>query len=299
MSRYYYDETYFEEIDSEDKAYWLGFLYADGCIVTDKRKRNSKHVELSLCKKDSNHLQKFLNSLKSNAKVLSKKAKCKGKEYDSCRVNIYNTKICDDLIKLGCTPRKTYSIKFPDENIVPKRFMRDFLRGFFDGDGCINVSHNTIKLSITGMFDMLYGIGKYLLDNDIVVSIPTLDEEHRRNNVYSLWIYGIDNVKCVLDYFYKDSLVYLDRKYNQYYSFYDDYDTNVDYSGIYFNKRICKYVTSIIIDGKRIFKYSKTFDEAFTKRKILEKQKMDLELARLSSNGYVNLRGIKRGSPSL
>ena len=298
MSKYYYNESYFEKIDSSNKAYWLGFLYADGCIVTDKRKNNSKHLELSLCKKDSEHLKKFLHCLNSDAKVHFKKSKYGNKEYESCRINIYSTKMCEDLTRLGCIPRKTYSLKFPDDEIVPKSFLKDFLRGFFDGDGCINISNNTIKLNISGTLEMLQEIGNYLVEHNIVISVPTLSKDKRRCSLYQLWIYGIDNVKGVLDYLYKDSLMFLNRKFDLYNSFYKDYVDKKDHSGIYFNKRINKYVSSIRINGKPFFKYSKTFDEALLKRKRLEKQKMNLELAHLSSNGYGNLRGIKRESPS-
>lgn len=298
MSKYYYDESYFEKIDTNEKAYWLGFLYADGCIVTDKRRNNSKHLELSLCKKDARHLKKFLYCLKSDAIVHFKKSKCGNKEYESCRINIYNKKICEDLINLGCVPRKTYDLKFPSHEIVSKKFLKDFLRGFFDGDGCINVSNNTIKLNIAGTLDMLQEIGHYLVENDIVISIPTLSKDKRKNSLYQLWIYGVDNVKNVLDYLYKDSSMFLDRKFDLYSSFYKNYVEEKDHNGIYYDKRINKYISNIRINGKSILRYSKTFNEALLKRKSLEKQKMNLELARLSSNGYDSLRGIKRESPS-
>ena len=53
---YKYNENFFEKIDSPRKAYWLGFLYADGCIL-DQRK--SKILEITLSKNDKNHLQKL------------------------------------------------------------------------------------------------------------------------------------------------------------------------------------------------------------------------------------------------
>lgn len=142
MSEYNYNEKFFEKIDDEHKAYWLGFLYADGYIEPIYRKDKIKafRIEIGLSIKDKNHLEKFLIDIDSNAPISYRKQMLGEKEYLSCRVRINNTKICKDLMRLGCTTRKSLTLEFPSENILPSKYLKDFIRGYFDGDGCISYS---------------------------------------------------------------------------------------------------------------------------------------------------------------
>ena len=97
MSKYKYNKDYFEKIDTSDKAYWLGFLYADGCInryyKNDKLK--SMTLELGLSYKDKEHLEKFKQCLDTNIPIFEKINKLNGQEYKSVRIQLNNTKICN------------------------------------------------------------------------------------------------------------------------------------------------------------------------------------------------------------
>lgn len=112
MSKYKYNKDYFNKIDTADKAYWLGFLYADGSInrYYKNEKLRSMTLEIGLADKDRNHLEKFKKCLDSNIPIFERINKLKGKEYKSVRIQLNNTKICYDLCDLGCTPHKTYDI---------------------------------------------------------------------------------------------------------------------------------------------------------------------------------------------
>ena len=70
--KYYFNKNYFDIIDNSEKAYWLGFIWADGYVC--KRKRKDNHIEydfkLSLSKIDSDHLEKFKKCLNSNHNIL-------------------------------------------------------------------------------------------------------------------------------------------------------------------------------------------------------------------------------------
>lgn len=142
MSEYNYNEKYFEIIDTENKAYWLGFLYADGYIEPIYRKEKIKafRIELGLSSLDECHLEKFLLDLSSNAPITQRIQKINNEEYNSSRVRINNTKMCKDLIKLGCTTKKSLTLEFPNSDIVPIGLLSHFIRGYFDGDGCIHYS---------------------------------------------------------------------------------------------------------------------------------------------------------------
>lgn len=94
MTKFYYNKDFFQEINTEEKAYWLGFLYADGCInkIYRNNKLKSMNLEIGLCHKDEQHLQKFLNSIESNIEIKHKKSKSNGKIYESSRIIICCTK---------------------------------------------------------------------------------------------------------------------------------------------------------------------------------------------------------------
>lgn len=284
---YKHNESYFEKIDSEEKAYWLGFLYADGCIVRyykDKEKKivRSMSLEITLAEKDRGHLEKFKNALNSNIVIRNRITKLNGKEYKSCRIVIYSTKICEDLINLGCTPKKTYTLTFPTFDIVPKEYMRHFVRGFFDGDGCICVTEMSgnphIITCFTGMESMLQNILDYLISEQVIRKIPKLQYDKRGSKACDLYIHGTDDNKEFLDFLYKDSNVYLDRKYQQYKNFYLDYNEIENKRGVYYSKNNKAYIASIYIDGKRIrIGQYKNIDDAINARKEAEIKKMKLK----------------------
>lgn len=256
MSKYFYNKDYFKKIDEANKAYWLGFLYADGCIkrVYKNDKIKSMSIEVTLCNEDKRHLEKFRDCLESNLVIHDRISHYKDKEYKSCRLIVSCTSMCQDLIKLGCTPQKTYDIKFPSYDIVPYEFMRDFIRGFFDGDGCIcittmeNKPH--IEISITGMSDMLKSIADFLISEKVLRVNPKIHKDSRAKSS-SMFMYGEDAIKDILDYLYKGSEMYLDRKYYKYMDFYKNYDENKPRYGVYYSKRNKAYVVHISIDGVR------------------------------------------------
>lgn len=99
MKKYQVNENYFEKIDSEEKAYWLGFLYADGNVRMHKNK--SGILKLKLKQSDKKHIEKFSKCLNSNYPIKSgiEIIKNKGKEYKCYHstINIYNTKLVKDL----------------------------------------------------------------------------------------------------------------------------------------------------------------------------------------------------------
>ena len=151
----------------------------------------------------------------SDVPIKYRKTKFNDKEYDSCRITINCTKLCRDLIRLKCIPNKTYDIKFPTFDIVPHEYMRDFIRGYFDGDGCIYINEKRIQINFTGMFDMLKGISDFLISENILRELPKIYKD-KRSNAQQMYIYGKDSIKEILDYLYKDCNIYLDRKYEKF-----------------------------------------------------------------------------------
>lgn len=206
-------ENFFEVIDTEEKAYWLGFLYADGCVGEKFKNGKLKQMtlEVGLKGSDEEHLIKFMNSLEySNYKITHRTIN----DSDTCRVSVYSTKLCRDLITKGCIPRKSLILQFPSYDIVPKYLMKHFIRGYVDGDGYIGVKHNktynTLRFSVcSGSKDFLLGLVKEM-------GLKDTDYKYRkdeRNNLYIIEIHKEPTLR-IINNLYKNSKVHLTRKYD-------------------------------------------------------------------------------------
>lgn len=206
-----YNRDYFEVIDTEEKAYWLGFIAADGCIT-----RMESNLDIGLQYSDRNHLVKFINSINGDIDMINDKTvKCSlnNKSYESSRLTIGSKKMCQDLIRLGLGPRKSSILNFPTN--IPKELMRHYLRGYFDGDGCITSNNGVYQISIIATNDFLNDLKEFLLNLNM-----TKTKLEQRNSNMAVWKKkGRNQIKIFLDYIYKDSTIYLDRKYNKYLEF--------------------------------------------------------------------------------
>lgn len=210
--KYHVNDDYFEVIDTEEKAYWLGFLYADGYLTTGVDK-----VGIALNSVDREHLCKFKNDICATNPIHDYEEKSgygAGTIYS--RILITSKKIKSDLIKLGIYENKSLTLKFPNETQIPNNLIRHFIRGYFDGDGSLTYGHkqkcgnSNYSIKFTGTLEMISGIQKYL--NTSV----KLEQKNKNINNYSVTIGGNRQVERVLDDLYKNSTVYLKRKYNRY-----------------------------------------------------------------------------------
>lgn len=134
--KYTANYNYFQKIDTEEKAYWLGFLYADGCVTSVSK--NSKRLTLALKSDDVEHVISFKKALQSTHPVYQKTIKTgmmQGKKY--CRFSINSLDLCNDLIRKGCTERKSLTLTFPT---LKASLKSAFIRGYFDGDGSVFTS---------------------------------------------------------------------------------------------------------------------------------------------------------------
>lgn len=214
----YVDETIFEKIDTEEKAYWLGFLYADGSLGLS-REGATKWVELSLKKEDYTHLEKFKRFMKSEHPIQYKLIKSFNSNYEACKIAIYSKKIFSDLEKLGCTERKSLILKFPSENLVPKEFVHHFMRGYFDGDGHIGWNEKTYKInkksqakfSVLGTILFLETYEKLLADNTLINPKKVKPE---RSKAFNISHGGNKNIEKIFHFLYKDATIFLKRKHD-------------------------------------------------------------------------------------
>ena len=203
------DENIFDCIDSEEKAYWLGFLFADGYIAKERPR-----IELSLKSDDEEHLIKFINFLKhKRANISHGKISLNGKIYHSCKYSVQNKNIYEHLIKYGCVPQKSLTLKFPDKNIFKnENLIYDFIRGYIDGDGCIWFNKKMmITLEIMGTHEFLEQIQNIFPQ----MTLGHKDKRRPNSNTYRL-IACANNAIDILNKVYGNATVYLDRKYKRY-----------------------------------------------------------------------------------
>lgn len=131
------NESFFDKIDNEKVAYWLGFITADGCIRQNKS--GSWELSLHLSANDKEHLVKFLEDIGSEHKINirtingGKLGNRQLRKSKSARVRIIRKQITDALIMHGVFPNKTkHGISIPN---IPNNLLRHWTRGFVDGDG--------------------------------------------------------------------------------------------------------------------------------------------------------------------
>jgi len=212
----YTNLDFFHEINTKEKAYWLGFIYADG-YVYEKLYKTS--IELS--KKDIHHLQKFTNIFLKSKTISSKPNICAftNKPSESARFEIYSKELYYDLANCGIRPCKTYEDNVDVLNCVPETLLHHFIRGVMDGDGGVTQHSNKKRIAkfyITGNLNLLNKIQTILKKN-----IPTLSDVEigDRLSICSVLQYGKqDDLISIYNWLYidSDSSILLERKYNKF-----------------------------------------------------------------------------------
>lgn len=221
---YFFDFDFFEKIDSELKAYWLGFLYADGCILPVKN--GEQEIQLDLAQQDEDMVQWFKTDLKSTYPLTydNYKAKKNPNSQVMVRQKLRSQKTVDDLKRLGCVERKSLILKFPNSDQVPLELIRHFIRGYFDGDGSIYVGPplNGSKLigqvSFVGTEDFIKQLATYFPNMGSVLP------DKRKTNSWYLNIGGNYNIIKIYHFLYDDATRYMKRKHDKFKIIIEQYD---------------------------------------------------------------------------
>lgn len=210
--KYNINESYFDIIDTEDKAYFLGLLYADGY---NYEKENS--VSINLQENDVDILNKFKSFINSDRPLFLKKSKIKTRK-NQYLLSINNKNISIQLKRLGCFQKKSLTLEFPKEEQVPYHLMRHFIRGYFDGDGCIRYIKEKefrIRTTIVSSENFLKTL-KQKIKDILNIELNIIKDKRTKNSTRILYTKNNIDSYIFLNWIYKDSIVYLDRKYNLY-----------------------------------------------------------------------------------
>jgi hypothetical protein len=195
-------EHYFFSEYNENSCYWAGFILADGYI----RNKNRFTLEIKLQKQDVQHLEKFKNDIKYEGKIFEKKM------YYS--ISISSSQIIQDLNdKFEIGNKKSLTCYISDR--IPKKFLKDYIRGYFDGDGCI--TYTTINaITFLGTENTVDFIRNYFYEY-VGVKLRSKDMPNitRNGNIFVIGYSGKSALNC-LDHMYNDSKIYLDRKFKKY-----------------------------------------------------------------------------------
>jgi hypothetical protein len=199
-SRLYFNIDYFDSINSEKKAYWLGYISADGCLKNNK---------VNIVSKDKEIIFKFKNDLCSEHKlcestIYDKRTK---KSYTSYSISITNN-LFNKKVQNYINIDKSNSFRLPK---LEDKYYPFFIAGMFDGDGHVGFNKNIMRCSLISTSECLIEI------QDILEKIGIKKTKLQNSKKYSR-LYLYKDTFMFLKFIYNEefSEIYLSRKYNLY-----------------------------------------------------------------------------------
>jgi hypothetical protein len=206
-AKYTYNEAFFSEW-SFDMAYLLGFVFSDGYLSH----RHGYLMAIELAIKDIEILTAMASriGIVPTSIIERHTGNAKGKRY--CKISLYSKQTYNDLIKLGVTENKSLTAEFP---YIPKEYMPDFLRGYFDGDGCISIFKGGKDLFVCCSYNFGFFLDSLLNEYGIETIRP------RRSSILKVRLSTKkENIKKFFDFMYcncdLNNDLYLKRKYDKF-----------------------------------------------------------------------------------
>lgn len=226
MPKYQLDEMYFDEIDSSDKAYWMGFIWCDGYVC--KRNRGtltSYEFKLSLTEVDAEHLDKFKECLSSDIPIRRYDISGFETKNKEVRLLIARKIFAEKLYsKYGLKPHRSDSSDVISK--IPREYYRDFLRGVFDADGSIisrvihykSISRKEFSISLSATESLVVFFNDTLIREGLTETnyLITSRHEGRDGSCRSIRITGNNVVLKILNWLYCNNSASLSRKESSY-----------------------------------------------------------------------------------
>jgi hypothetical protein len=215
--KYYWDFDYFEKINTSEKAYWLGFIYADGS-VTEK----THTLRIGLIVEAERHLNKFAKAINFSGNVKGPFSNKDGTIKNLYTIALHHPKMYNDLANKGVVPNKTYCVKFPFW--INKDLLPHFVRGLFDGDGTISKKTTKYKNKVyeTPSFGFSSKVEKFCnAIADVISDGAGVDRNkvvsRKHNGDFGLNYQGTPALR-IRDWMYKDATVWMECKKDKFYS---------------------------------------------------------------------------------
>ena len=184
-------EDFFDVIDTEEKAYWLGFIMADGCVNI----YNGQYcLKIHIAAKDSEIIDNFLLAIESKNKPYYRTDINGNQTY---AISLSSKHMVESLISLGVVPNKTGKECLPN---LSGELTRHFVRGFFDGDGITDISQRRSGFVSSRL--MLEQLQTELGTNQTIFE----------NNGAHYYLGGLAFSRWLYHYIYSDCTIYLKRK---------------------------------------------------------------------------------------
>lgn len=219
---HFHNFDYFEIINSHSKAYWLGFIMADGYI---QRNQGVTYGEdrfgISLSNGDIDTLELFKKEIEATNPIKVYEEKVQQSWIDKgyketqtiCRILLSSQKTVDDLMDKGVIYNKSLTKKFPGESKVPREFVYSYLRGYMDGNGHIAILENKTQ---TNSLYLSFSSSKYFVEELAKFGDGRVARD-KRNNGWGVF-FNRENSQKLLDKIYEDSTkeTRMERKYKRY-----------------------------------------------------------------------------------
>jgi hypothetical protein len=208
--KYYADYRKFENIDSNEKAYWLGFIAADGCIYQRQNSSSGNFIVINIHRKDKNHLEKFRKFMDSNVNIVDHIQTEGFSNNTPMSKIIFNSNLMvQDFIDKGVVPKKSLILEPPK---IEEEYFLPFILGYFDGDGSIfQTSNGEFGIDIVGTKEILEWI------NSILNISNKLEKRNNDNkNNYYIRCGGFEKPYNIMKKLYDNSIEHLDRKFDIY-----------------------------------------------------------------------------------
>lgn len=214
-------EHFFQNIDEETKAYFLGLLISDGNVYKDDSGRQAS-ISITLDLKDEYMLKQFKNVLQVNTSI--------GHDGRGCgQIAVRSNIMAEDLAQYGVIPRKSYNTYLP---LISDEMMPHLIRGIFDGDGSIIAKPSPIKdghnrflhaISFCGTHKLMEDISEYVFEHLKLKQKPTV-YDYKDKQLSELKIQNIEDIQNFGDWIYNYSTIYLYRKKDIYDNFLKHYN---------------------------------------------------------------------------
>lgn len=215
--KHYFNENFFETIDSESKAYFLGFIIADGSVERPTKWGKVNRLKINISHKDIEILKMFKKEI--GADTVDIETYIPSAETYSqnpmSRFTLNSVKLCDDLKKYGVIKNKRTKEVLP---ILDKDLMPHLIRGFFDGDGSIYARQINGKplVSFTKSKSVLTGIREYLIKELNVSPGPSILEVGSGRKSYTYRLSSAADNENFYHFIYDNANFYLNRKYEKF-----------------------------------------------------------------------------------